>query len=166
MRKNILFFVLALVIIWGLSSAVVADQADELDYHNSPPYATAVADASSGDCLEVDACGAAKVYINQIHGVNGTNVIGANATADVQLKASAGTVYAIMITTDGVTSGDRVQFDNTSDGDGCPLLSFTFGETDNVYEFMPSMGVAFSEGIYLDFVTVSGGEIDVNVVWQ
>ena len=157
---------LVLILVFTFSSFAFADSADELDYHNSPATAMALADASSGDCVEVDSCGAAKVYINQIHGVNGTNVIGNATTSDTQLKASAGTVYAVMITTDGVTSGDRVQFDNTSDGDGCPILSFTFGNTDDVYEFMPSMGVAFSEGIYLDFVTVTGGEIDVNIVWQ
>lgn len=139
-----------------------ADNASRLDYHNNVPTAVAIGDGSSGDLVEVDSCGAMKVYLNQIHGANGTSII----NADTQLKASQGTVYAIMVTTDGVTSGDTLHIENDADGgDGCPLISFTFGETDQVYMFMPSMGVNFSEGIYFEF-DISGGTCDTTTVWR
>ena len=86
-------------------------------------------------------------------------------TADAQVKGSAGTVWSVMVSMNGVTAGDKVEIKNSIDNSGAALLTFTATATAQSFMFSPSVGVAYSSGIYSD-ETKTGGTITVTVVYS
>lgn len=86
-------------------------------------------------------------------------------TADGQVKGSAGTVWSVMVGMNGVTAGDKVEIKNSIDNSGTALLTFTATASAQSFMFSPSVGVAYSSGIFSD-ETKSGGTITVTVVYS
>ena len=85
-------------------------------------------------------------------------------TADGQVKGSAGTVYSIMVSMNGVTAGDKVEIKNSTDNSGSALLSFVATAAAQSFMFNPSVGVSYSAGIYAD-VSLTGGTVSVTTVY-
>tara|TARA_R100001082_G_scaffold83456_1_gene50209 strand:- start:8160 stop:8669 length:510 start_codon:yes stop_codon:yes gene_type:complete len=86
-------------------------------------------------------------------------------TDDGQIKASGGTVWSLQIDMAGVTIGDKIEIKNSTDNSGTALLTFTSTAANQSFTFTPSMGIAFSTGIYSD-ETKSGGTITVTAVYS
>lgn len=82
-------------------------------------------------------------------------------TADGDIKASAGVLYALVITGIGVTAGDSVDIeDNTTN-----KLVFVFAAANETIVFTPSVPISFATSIHVD-VTISGGAINVSGVYD
>ena len=86
-------------------------------------------------------------------------------TADGQVKASSGTVWSVQVDMNGVTAGDKIEIKNSTDNSGSALLTFTATASAQSFMFTPSVGVAFSSGLYSD-ETKTGGTITVTVVYS
>ena len=84
--------------------------------------------------------------------------------ADGQVKASAGTVYSVMISMNGVVAGDKVEIKNSTDASGSVLLSFVATAAAQSFMFNPSVGITYAAGIYAD-VTISSGTVSVTTVY-
>jgi len=85
-------------------------------------------------------------------------------TADGQIKASGGTLWSLQIDMVGVTIGDKIEIKNSLDNSGTALLTFTATAANQSFTFTPSMGIAFSTGIYSDETT--GDDITVTAVFS
>jgi len=94
-----------------------------------------------------------------------TTASASTKTADGQIKASGGTVWSVMVSMNGVTAGDKVEIKNSTDNSGTALLTFTATASAQSFMFSPSVGVAYSTGIYSD-ESKSGGTITVTVVYS
>lgn len=81
-------------------------------------------------------------------------------TADGTVKASAGTVFAVIASGDGVTSGDTVLIKN----DTTTLIEFLFGATDDTYVFCPGVGIEFDTNIKVEIC--DNGASAVTVVYE
>lgn len=86
-------------------------------------------------------------------------------TSSNQIKGSAGTVWSLQIDMNGVTATDKIEIKNSTDDSGATLLTFTATATAQSFTFTPSMGIAFSAGIYSK-ETKSGGTITVTAVYS
>jgi len=86
-------------------------------------------------------------------------------TASGQLRAVPGTVYGVIVSCDGVTSGDKVEFKDALTDTGTSQLSIVFGGTDDIASFCPSIPVRFSTGIYMT-MTKTGGTMTVTVLYD
>ena len=71
-------------------------------------------------------------------------------TDDGQVSAAAAILYGVVITYDGVTSGDVVTIENSAADGGTALLSFVLGPTDGQITFNPPVGMKFDTGIWYD----------------
>lgn len=85
--------------------------------------------------------------------------------ADGQVKATAGTVYAVLVSAVGVTAADKVEIKNSADNSGTALLTFVADAANGTWAFYPCVGVTFDTGIYSD-ETKSGGTFTVTVVYE
>ena len=85
-------------------------------------------------------------------------------TDDGQVKASAGSVYAVLVSGVGVTAGDKVELKNSTDNTGDALLTIVADSANGTWAFNPCVGVSFGTGIYCD-ETKSGGTFTVTVVY-
>lgn len=85
--------------------------------------------------------------------------------ADGQIKASAGSLYALTISCDGVTAGDQVEVKNSTDNSGTALFTIVAQAADAVYTPDLGPGIAFDTGIYSD-ETKTGGTITVSAVYE
>ena len=86
-------------------------------------------------------------------------------TADGQIKSSAGTLWSSQIDLVGVTAGDKVEFENAVGASGSSLLTFTATAANQSFTFTPSVGIAFSSGIYCE-VTLTGGNATITSVYS
>ena len=87
-------------------------------------------------------------------------------TNDAVVKASAGTLYGVMVSFDGVTAGDTVEIENHATADsGTSLCTFVAQAADQNFAFQPCVGIAYAAGIYCDF-TLSGGAATVTAVYE
>ena len=53
-----------------------------------------------------------------------TEALSSVLTADGQVKATAGSVLAVMVSVNGVTAADKIEIKNSADNSGTALLSF------------------------------------------
>lgn len=86
-------------------------------------------------------------------------------TADGQIKSSAGTLWSCQIDLVGVTAGDKVEFENAVGASGSSLLTFTATAANQSFTFTPSVGIAFSSGIYCE-VTLTGGTATITSIYS
>lgn len=84
--------------------------------------------------------------------------------ADGQVKATAGTVFAMNIDFVGVTAGDKVELKNSADNSGPALITLVADAAAGHWNFCPSVGITYDTGIYVD-ETKSGGTFTVTVVY-
>lgn len=84
--------------------------------------------------------------------------------ADGQVKATAGTVYAIHLSFVGVTAGDKIELKNSADDSGTALITLVAPTTAGSIDFCPSVGIAFDTGIYSD-ETKNGGTFTATIVY-
>lgn len=79
---------------------------------------------------------------------------------DATVKATAGTVYAVIVSGVGVTAGDSVVIkDNTT-----AKLTFVYAAANETIVFNPSVGITFATSIKVD-VNKSGGTVAVDVIY-
>ena len=86
-------------------------------------------------------------------------------TADGQIKGSAVTLWSCQVDLVGVTAGDTVAFENAVGAAGASLLTFTATAANQSFTFTPSLGIAYSAGIYCD-ITLTGGAATITTVWS
>jgi len=84
-------------------------------------------------------------------------------TADGQVKASAGTVYAVLVTGIGVTAADKIEIKNSTDNAGDALITVVADAANGTWAFYPCVGITYDTGIYCD-ETKSGGTFTVTIV--
>ena len=58
-----------------------------------------------------------------------TEALSSILTADGQVKATAGSVLAVMVSVNGVTAADKIEIKNSADNSGTALLSFVANPT-------------------------------------
>ena len=85
-------------------------------------------------------------------------------TADGQVKATAGSVLAVMVSVNGVTAADKIEIKNSADNSGTALLSFVATASAQSWMFTPGTDIKFDTGIYVD-VTLSGGTCSVTTIY-
>jgi hypothetical protein len=85
-------------------------------------------------------------------------------TADGQVKATAGVVYAVQVSGIGVTAGDKVEIKNSADNSGTALVTMVADAANGTWAFYPSVGITFDTGIYSD-ETKSGGTFTATIVY-
>jgi hypothetical protein len=85
-------------------------------------------------------------------------------TADGQVKTSAGTVYALLVSGIGVTAGDKIEIKNSTDNTGTALLTIVADGANGTWSFYPCVGITFSTGIYCD-ETKTGGTFTTTIVY-
>jgi hypothetical protein len=93
-------------------------------------------------------------------------VTGTVFTSDGQVKAAAGTVYAVMVGGVGVTVGDKIELKNSADGSGTSLITVVADAANGNWTFCPSVGITYGTAVYMDETKASGGTFTVTVVWQ
>jgi hypothetical protein len=81
-------------------------------------------------------------------------------TADATVKATAGTVYSVMVNMNGVTAADKLEIKDGS----TVKLSFVATATAQSFMFNPAVGIDFGTSIVVD-ETKTGGTITVTVVY-
>jgi hypothetical protein len=81
-------------------------------------------------------------------------------TADGEVKATAGVVYAVVASGVGVTAGDTAVLKD----DTTAVLTFVFAAANETIVFNPPVGVTFATSIQVD-ITKSGGTMTVDVVY-
>jgi hypothetical protein len=86
-------------------------------------------------------------------------------TADGQVKGTAGTVYAVLVSGVGVTAADKVEIKNSADNSGASLVTIVADAANGTWAFYPCVGITYGTGIYSD-ETKSGGTFTVTVVWE
>jgi hypothetical protein len=84
-------------------------------------------------------------------------------TSDGNIKASAGTLYALTIAGKGVTAGDTVVIKDGSGG--TTKFTFVFGAVNETIVIPLPQPVTFATAIYAD-VTISGGSVYVTGVYD
>jgi len=84
---------------------------------------------------------------------------------DGQVKATAGTVYAVLVSGIGVTAGDKIEIKNSADNSGPALLTIVADAVNGTWAFYPSVGITYGTGIYSDG-TITGGVFTVTVVYE
>ena len=93
-----------------------------------------------------------------------TEALSSILTADGQVKATAGSVLAVMVSVNGVTAADKIEIKNSADNSGTALLSFVATASAQSWMFTPGTDIKFDTGIYVD-VTLSGGTCSVTTIY-
>jgi hypothetical protein len=93
-------------------------------------------------------------------------VSGEVLTADGQISASAGVVYAVYVSGITVTAGDKVEIKNSADNSGDSLVTIVADGANGAWTFCPAVGITFDTGIYVDETKASGGTFTVTVVYE
>ena len=88
---------------------------------------------------------------------------GTVVAVDAQIKASAGTVYAVLVTGIGVTAADKIEIKNSTDNAGDALITIVADAANGTWAFNPCVGITYDTGIYCD-ETKSGGTFTVTIV--
>lgn len=124
-------------------------------YHSSAPSGT------DGDALDLLLDAGGRLYVRLYDaGRTATQV-----TADGQIKASGGVLYALTFTGIGVTAADTVVIKDGGAG-GTVKFTFTFTGANESHSIdFGAVGVAFATDIYAD-VTISGGAVYVTGVYD
>lgn len=86
-------------------------------------------------------------------------------TADTQIKGTAGTVYAVLVSAIGVVAGDKVEIKNSTDNSGVALLTFVADAINGTWSFYPCVGVTFDTAIFSD-ETKSAGTFTVTILYE
>lgn len=82
-------------------------------------------------------------------------------TADGNIKASAGTLFGLVVAGAGVTAGDTVTIKNGSGGS--TLLTVVFGAANETI-VLTGLNITCSSAIYAD-VTITGGSVYVTGIY-
>jgi len=123
-------------------------------YRSSDP---AVANGDAVDLL-MRPSGRPDVHIGEMAGHTATQV-----TADGNIKASAGILYALIISASGVTAGDTIEIKDGSGGS--TIITVVFSGTEETIVFCPPVPISFSTAIYSD-ETLTGGTAYVTGVYD
>jgi len=87
-------------------------------------------------------------------------------TSSGQIKGSAGTVYAILVSGVGVTAGDKVEIKNSTDDSGASLATIVADAANGTWAFYPAVGISYDTGIYSDETIADAGTFTVTVVYE
>lgn len=85
-------------------------------------------------------------------------------TGDGQVKGTAGTVFAVLVSGIGVAAGDKVELKNSTDNGGASLITVVADAVDGTWAFYPCAGITYSVAIYCDLTT--SGNFTVTVVYD
>ena len=85
-------------------------------------------------------------------------------TDDGQVKATAGSVIAVMVSINGFTAADKIEIKNSTDNSGTALISFVATAAAQSWMFTPGTNIPFDTAIFVD-VTKSGGTCSVTTVY-
>ena len=85
-------------------------------------------------------------------------------TDDGQVKDTAGSVIAVMVSINGFTAADKIELKNSTDNSGTALISFVATAAAQSWMFTPGTDIEFSTAIYAD-VTKSGGTCSITTVY-
>ena len=96
--------------------------------------------------------------------VSQSTATGLVLAADGQVKASAGTVFAVHLSFVGVTAGDKIEIKNSADGSGTSLITLVAPVAAGSIDFCPCTGIIYSTAIYMD-ETKSGGTFTATIVY-
>ena len=121
-------------------------------------YDAAARTLDDGDAgaLALDAAGRTIVSEHSKLGHSITRV-----TADGDIKASAGVLYAVVAGGIGVTAGDKVDIED----DTTEKITLVFSAANETLVFVPPVPITFATSIHVD-VDISGGSIAVSGVYD
>lgn len=146
MRKK-LSFVLILLLITAIfctlrQYAESATKARSANIRMGISSVVGIGDLSSGDTIEVDSDGDLSVKPGEATGIV--------YYADSTIKATAGTVYAVIFSASSMTAGDLVELKDGNNSADTSLITISASASTGQWMFEPCIGVEFSSGIYLD----------------
>lgn len=85
-------------------------------------------------------------------------------SSDNQIKGTAGTVYAVIVTYAGVTAGDKIEIKNSTDNSGAALIPFVAPAANGTFVIFPPVAVPFDTAMYYD-ETKTGGTFKTTVLY-
>jgi len=158
------------------ADTVIVDSPLGVDIHSMPAITGAVTVSGS---VNVDSPLVVDVHTMPTTTVTGAVTVSGTATTTPvavlsevcysdtakQIKGSAGTVYAILVSGVGVTAGDTVMIKNSTDNSGTSLITIVADAVNGTWAFYPSVGITYTAGIYFD-VSITGGDFTATVVYQ